>query len=104
MSHTAVFAVSDYYAAELIQFLQERGIQTPEDISVAGFDDCPISRRIYPKLTTIRQNGKERAELAVAMLKELKEGKGEGETYTLPVELVKRQSVSRLHKDRGVFL
>ena len=39
LEYTAVFAVSDFYAAELMHSLQEQGICVPDDISVAGFDD-----------------------------------------------------------------
>ena len=92
---TAVFAVSDFYAIELISFFHEQEIRVPEEISVAGFDDCPMCERIYPKLTTVRQDGERRARLAVDILQELKEGRveNEGKTFTLPVELVIRQSV-----------
>lgn len=89
---TAIFAVSDYYAIDLIQFLKEQGIRVPEDISVAGFDDCPLGEMLYPSLTTVRQDGKKRAELAISKLKELKEGTETGAVIVLPVELVKRQS------------
>ena len=41
-SVSAVFAVSDYYAFDLIRFLKESGIRVPEDFSVAGFDDIPM--------------------------------------------------------------
>lgn len=100
MEYTAVFAVSDYYAIELISFLQEQGIGVPEEISVAGFDDCPLGGKIHPALTTIRQDGKRRAQLAVAVLRRLKAGdlESEGKTYTLPVELVRRQSVKHIEE------
>ena len=42
-SVTAIFAVSDYYAADLIQFLSDQGFRIPDDISVAGFDDIPVA-------------------------------------------------------------
>lgn len=90
--YTAIFVVSDYYAAELMQFLQEQGIRIPEEIAIAGFDDCRICDMVRPALTSVRQDRKQRAELAVSMLKKLKEGKEEGTTLILPVTLVKRQS------------
>lgn len=96
LGYTAIFAVSDYYAVELLRLFREKGILVPEDISVAGFDDCPISRRVYPGLTTVKQDGKKRAEMAIALLKKLKEGKGEGESYSLPVKLIKRKSVGQI--------
>ncbi len=95
-SYTAIFAVSDYYALDLIQFLWEKGIRVPEDISVAGFDDTPLCEKICPELTSVRQNGKRRAELAIEALQKLKEGKGEGKTIVLPVTLVERQSTRHI--------
>lgn len=96
LKYTAVFSVSDYYGIDLIQFLQENGIKVPEQISVAGFDDCPICEMICPSLTTIRQDGKKRAYLAVDMLQKLKNGIEQGNTIKLPVSLVKRNSVRAL--------
>lgn len=94
--YTAVFSVSDYYAIDLIQFLQENGISVPGRISVAGFDDSPICEMVCPSLTTIRQDGRKRAYLAVDMLQKLKSGKEQGNTIKLPVSLVKRNSVRAL--------
>lgn len=36
-SYSAVFAVSDYYAIDLLHFLMEQGISIPGDIAVAVF-------------------------------------------------------------------
>lgn len=94
--YTAIFAVSDYYAIDLMHFLQGQGIRIPEDISIAGFDDTPICERILPTLTTVKQDGKKRAELAIAKLRELKEGTEEGLTIVLPVTLVERQSTRKV--------
>ena len=71
-SITTVFAVSDYYAMDLICFLQEQGIRVPEQISVAGFDDIPMCRMFCPTLTTVKQDGALRAKIAVEKLGELK--------------------------------
>lgn len=94
-NYTAIFAVSDYYAIDLMHFLEENNIRIPDDISVAGFDDSPLCEMVHPTLTTIRQDGRKRAELAVAMLKKLREEKKNGTTITLPVTLVERQSVRK---------
>lgn len=42
LEYTAVFAVSDFYAIELMNYFQQRGIHVPEDISIVGFDDSPL--------------------------------------------------------------
>lgn len=90
--YTAVFAVSDYYAIDLMRFLQGHGVRIPEDISIAGFDDVPLCKMVLPSLTTVKQDGKQRARLAIAKLQELKEGAEEGGTVRLPVMLAVRQS------------
>ena len=92
--HTAVFAVSDYYAIDFMQFVQEKGIQVPEDISIAGFDDTPICQQIVPPLTTVRQDSARRAASALLALKELKQGLPFQHPCMLPVQLVPRQSTA----------
>ena len=89
---SAVFAVSDYYAMDMICFLQEQGIKVPEQISVAGFDDIPMCRMFCPTLTTVKQDGALRAKIAVEKLRELKEGKPIQNEIRLPVSLVVRSS------------
>lgn len=51
---TAVATYNDYMAAGCMAMLQENEIRIPEDVSIVGFDDGPIARYIYPRLTTIR--------------------------------------------------
>ena len=94
---TAVFAVSDYYAIDLMHFLIEQGFSVPEDISVAGFDDTPMCEMVTPTLTTIKQDGALRAKIAVGKLKELREGKEICTEVKLPVSLVVRRSTKE-HK------
>ena len=89
---TAVFAVSDFYAAELMQFLQGHGVELPGEISVVGFDDGPICRWCRPALTTIRQDASLRARLAMEKLRQLKSGSESGGTVRIPVQLVERAS------------
>lgn len=95
---TAIFAVSDYYAIDLMHFLSEQGIKIPKDISIAGFDDIPMCEMISPTLTTIKQDGTLRAKIAIDKLKELKENNNCETSIMLPVTLVKRNSTGKLHK------
>ena len=104
---TAVFAVSDYYAIDLMHFLIEQGFSVPEDISVAGFDDTPMCEMVTPTLTTIKQDGALRAKIAVGKLKELREGKEICTEAKLPVSLVVRSSTKaqvKLHKSTTYIL
>lgn len=91
-SVSGVFAASDHYAIDLMQFLGEQGIRVPEEVSVVGFDDTPMCQLITPPLSSVSQNLARRAELAVQKLRELKEKKLEETSVTLPVTLVLRGS------------
>lgn len=94
--YSAVFAVSDYYAVDLMCFLQEEGICVPDEISIAGFDDSSLCREVRPALTTIHQDSRGRARLALEMLEELKHHDGTGITEVLPVRLIERDSVKNI--------
>ena len=96
MQYTAVFAVSDYYAADLMRFLQAKGISVPGQISVAGFDDTPLCEQMIPSLTSVRQDSSLRARLALEKLEAMKTEKETGSALRLPVTLIKRDSTRSL--------
>ncbi|NUP17598.1 MAG: LacI family DNA-binding transcriptional regulator [Streptomyces sp.] len=52
---SAVFAANDDMAIGLIRALTEAGLRVPDDVSVVGFDDIPVSAYVTPPLTTVRQ-------------------------------------------------
>lgn len=89
---TAIFAVSDHYAIELMAFLHSRGIAVPEWLSVGGFDDIPLCRMVWPALTTVRQDNALRARLALEQLEALRTGQPVEPVLRLPVTLVVRES------------
>lgn len=89
---TAIFAVSDHYAIELMAFLHSRGIAVPERLSVGGFDDIPLCRMVWPALTTVRQDNALRAQLALEQLEALRTGQPVEPVLRLPVTLVVRES------------
>jgi LacI family transcriptional regulator len=51
---TAVMAFNDNVALGLLNRLYELGVQVPDELSVAGFDDIPLSGLLHPGLTTVR--------------------------------------------------
>ena len=89
---TAVFAVSDYYAIDLMQFLGENGFSVPDSLAVAGFDGTPLSELVFPALTTVRQDNALRAKTAMEKLEDLREGRETSPSVMLPVTLMERAS------------
>jgi len=53
---TGLIVSNDYLALGAIRAFNERGLRTPEDISIVGFDDTPESAYYIPPLTTVRQD------------------------------------------------
>ncbi len=53
---TAILCGNDLIASGVIAECNARGVRIPEDLSVIGFDDIPISAQLTPPLTTIRQD------------------------------------------------
>lgn len=99
--YSAVFALSDYYAMDLIHFLKSVDVSVPEDMSIVGFDNVRECEKFVPSLTTIKQDYKQRAALAVKILNRLKEGGCRDKNMILPVILVERDSVCdvKIHKE-----
>ncbi|MGC9953584.1 MAG: substrate-binding domain-containing protein [Rhizomicrobium sp.] len=52
---SAIFACNDEMAVAVLATAHRLGLRIPEDFSLAGFDDAPLSRTVWPELTTCRQ-------------------------------------------------
>jgi LacI family transcriptional regulator len=87
---TAIFAGNDEMAAGVLQAARQMGVAVPGDLSVVGFDDFEIARRLWPSLTTIRTPTREIGRLAVERLMG-REAEGRAEQDRLPA-LVVRES------------
>lgn len=71
---TALMATNDLMAVGVLQAAQASGIRVPEEISVIGFDDLPISAMVQPQLTTIHLSRHEIASAAFSHLIHLRQG------------------------------
>ena len=90
---TAIACANDDMAAGLMLSLHRAGMQIPQQISVTGFDDTPMSEIVWPPLTTIRQSIKDLAERAVHLLAGAHSNGGV--LYEpLPFELIVRESTA----------
>jgi LacI family transcriptional regulator len=92
---TAIFAANDEQALGVYAAVQRQGLRVPEDLSVVGFDDVPMSQWVLPPLTTIRQPIRELAELATGALLGGHSGPASASTRTeLPTTLIARSSTA----------
>ncbi|MCI7814183.1 MAG: LacI family DNA-binding transcriptional regulator [Lachnospiraceae bacterium] len=95
--YTAFFCVSDYYAAMVMNYLKDKGMKIPRDISIVGFDDNLFGRTVRPALTTVHQNVSKKGKMAVDILVDMIHGKEpENRKTHLPTRLVIRDSVKKL--------
>ena len=71
---TAVFAHNDSMAVGAISVLRDRGLRIPRDISIAGYNDIPLTAFLAPPLTTVHypswEVGQAAGDAAVRMLAE----------------------------------
>jgi LacI family transcriptional regulator len=90
---TAIFCSNDEMAAGACAGVFDAGLRVPKDVSVAGFDDIPLSRQIWPPLTTVRQPIYEMATTAANLLVSLLKGQEPSDLVVeIPTELVVRKS------------
>ncbi len=65
---TAIIGINDLMALGAMQVAMGRGLRIPNDLSIAGFDDLPMSSLLYPSLTTGRSDGAEIGRQCVRMV------------------------------------
>jgi len=96
---TAVICNNDQSALGLTHRLLRAGLQIPQQISVAGYDDT-VAQYPFLDLTTVRQEPAEFAENAIADLTARIRGeKYLSETYLTSAKLVVRSSTSKPRKE-----
>ncbi|RDC59114.1 NTD biosynthesis operon regulator NtdR [Alteripontixanthobacter maritimus] len=89
---TAIFASNDEMAVGALIAARRKGIEVPRGLSIAGFDDTPLSNHVWPPLTTVRWPISDMARIAACKLIAGPEDAPVAETL-LPSVLVKRDSV-----------
>ncbi|HKQ43451.1 MAG TPA: LacI family DNA-binding transcriptional regulator, partial [Pseudonocardia sp.] len=92
---TAVLCFADFLGADVLGAAADLGLRVPTDLSVVGFDDSSIARRLNPPLTTVRQDVDAKGSLAAAELIKAVRRRRAGEPdrvrrHLLPTELVVR--------------
>jgi LacI family transcriptional regulator len=92
---TGIFAHNDLMALGVLDAMVELGFRCPEEISIVGYDDLPLTAYTSPPLTTVRlpgyHLGRMAAEMAVALTEDPDH---EAADLSLPPSLVIRRSTA----------
>ncbi len=94
----AIFYASDSMAFGGLKYFREHGIRVPEDISLVGFDNLPMSAVVG--LTTMKQFIETKIDMAVSYLLDKLAGKNPSvsqKEYSITPELIVRDSTMASH-------
>lgn len=94
---SAVFVANNNMLIGVMRALHDRGLNAPDDISVASIDDFPWAGAFRPGLTTARQPVRRFAEHALRLIQKRchEDVASLCEQIMLPAELVLRESVKK---------
>jgi len=96
---TAIFAQNDTMAIGAMHLASERGVNCPEDLSIIGYNDAPLTAHLTPALTTIRlpsyEAGRVAAELLVSLIEEPEQAPS---SLMLAPELIVRETTRTLNQ------
>jgi DNA-binding LacI/PurR family transcriptional regulator len=95
---SAVLCYNDLTAIGLIAAAHAAGVRVPDDLSVVGYDNIPLSAFTVPPLTTVDQPKEALGRVAVQNCVSALSGGNIGNVI-LPGKLVVRQSTVRLESD-----
>ncbi len=93
---TAVFCLSDIMAIGAIRALADMNKRVPEDISIIGFDGILASQFMIPRLTTVKQNEKELANIGIDILIDSIKNKKKAKHKQVPFEILEGSSVKKI--------
>ncbi|WP_100260665.1 LacI family DNA-binding transcriptional regulator [Qipengyuania seohaensis] len=89
---TAIFACNDEMAIGAMIAARRSGLLIPEDLSIVGFDDTPLSSHVWPSLTTVHWPIVDMARTAALKLIAPEDAEANAR-WLLPSALVERSSV-----------
>lgn len=92
---TAIVLAGDCYAKPFYEICYRKGIKIPDDISITGFDDDPLSALMSPPLTTVRKSIDAMARKALMLLDEAISGNETICNIFIKPELIIRNSVKK---------
>jgi LacI family transcriptional regulator len=90
---TALFAFTDHSAIGAMTAAARRGLSTPGDVSIVGYNDIPLARHLPTSLSSVRVSLDLIAQGAVRLLLDAQEG-----SRVFPPTMIPRQSSARIRQ------
>jgi DNA-binding LacI/PurR family transcriptional regulator len=91
---TALFVANIEMAAGAIEFIREKGLSIPEEISIVTFDDSFWARYMDPPLTVIAQPVEKMGKCTMELLLSRLRGGKPAQTVVFPPDLIIRRSTA----------
>ncbi|NLK46579.1 MAG: LacI family transcriptional regulator [Treponema sp.] len=95
---TAIYCMSDSYAPAFYSAAAILNIKIPNDLSIAGFDNLPISKLLVPPMTVVNQTGYQKGILATQLLINSIEGKPCSSIH-IDSQIIERNSISNINSN-----
>lgn len=93
---TAIFSSNDDMALTAMELFKQNNIRVPEDISIIGFDNLPVSSMVRPSLSTVSTPIYDIVSKAVTeLILNIEKEKKSFITYSYPTELILRETCSK---------
>ncbi|EOD01663.1 Catabolite control protein A [Caldisalinibacter kiritimatiensis] len=94
---TAIFCSNDELAIGVINYLRDKDIKVPDEISVAGYGDLRMATIIRPQITTVKEPFYDMGAVAIRMIiKEIAGEKVKEKRVNLPFHIEKRDSCKKI--------
>jgi len=91
---TAFVCFNDAAAIQLMRRARDHDIKIPDDLSVIGFDNSPVSSFLQPQLTTVDNAITHQSEIAVSWLQSLWNKVEPENKWPIPANLIIRESTA----------
>ena len=97
LNPTAVICATDNICLGLMLYLKEKGIEVPEQISVAGFGGYEVSSVVKPSITTISFDYELLGKLSAEDILNIIKNKNRKENITIPLNFIIGESVKNIN-------
>jgi LacI family transcriptional regulator len=90
---TALLAINDFLAVGALRAIRDLNLNVPQDVSLVGYDDVPLSKYLVPRLSTASKNGEKMGREAMRLLlARLQDPDRPRQEIRLPARLILRES------------